>query len=86
MGPGPSNVSSRVLLAMARPTIGHLDPQFLQLMDAVAEQLRELFGTRNELTIPISATGSAGMETAFVNVLEPGLVGGARHSMEIDRS
>jgi len=72
MGPGPSNVSSRVLLAMARPTIGHLDPQFLQLMDAVAEQLRELFGTRNELTIPISATGSAGMETAFVNVLEPG--------------
>jgi alanine-glyoxylate transaminase/serine-glyoxylate transaminase/serine-pyruvate transaminase len=72
MGPGPSNVSSRVLLAMARPTIGHLDPQFLKLMDAVAEQLRELFGTRNELTIPISATGSAGMETAFVNVLEPG--------------
>jgi len=72
MGPGPSNVSARVLSAMARPTIGHLDPQFLQLMDATAEQLRELFGTRNELTVPISATGSAGMETAFVNVLEPG--------------
>ena len=72
MGPGPSNVASRVLLAMARPTIGHLDPRFLQLMDEVAEQLREVFGTANPLTVPISGTGSAGMETAFVNVLEPG--------------
>jgi len=72
MGPGPSNVAPRVLLAMAQPTIGHLDPWFLQLMDEVAEQLREVFGTRNPLTVPISATGSAGMETAFVNVLEPG--------------
>jgi alanine-glyoxylate transaminase/serine-glyoxylate transaminase/serine-pyruvate transaminase len=57
---------------MAQPTIGHLDPRFLQLMDEVAEQLRVVFGTENRLTVPISATGSAGMETAFVNVLEPG--------------
>jgi len=72
MGPGPSNVASRVLLAMAQPTIGHLDPQFLRLMDEVADQLRVIFGTKNALTVPISATGSAGMETSFVNVLEPG--------------
>lgn len=72
MGPGPSNVSPSVLLAMARPTIGHLDPAFLGLMDEVAAQLRELFGTANRMTIPISGTGSAGMETAFDNLLEPG--------------
>lgn len=72
MGPGPSNVSARVLLAMARPTVGHLDPSFLGLMDQLSEQLRTVFGTSNRLTIPISATGSAGMETAFVNMLEPG--------------
>ncbi|MGD8868077.1 MAG: aminotransferase class V-fold PLP-dependent enzyme, partial [Gemmatimonadales bacterium] len=72
MGPGPSNVSARVLLAMAQPTIGHLDPEFLKLMDRISGQLRAVFGTTNELTIPISGTGSAGMETAFVNMLEPG--------------
>jgi alanine-glyoxylate transaminase/serine-glyoxylate transaminase/serine-pyruvate transaminase len=72
MGPGPSNVSARVRLAMARPTVGHLDPRFLELMDEVAAQLRIVFGTSNELTVPISGTGSAGMETAFVNLLEPG--------------
>lgn len=72
MGPGPSNVSPRVLLAMARPTVGHLDPAFLELMDELADQLRELFGTANQMTIPISGTGSAGMETAFDNLLEPG--------------
>ncbi|UCC47539.1 MAG: alanine--glyoxylate aminotransferase family protein [Gemmatimonadota bacterium] len=72
MGPGPSGVSARVLLAMARPTVGHLDPDFLELMDEVAAQLREIFGTENRLTVPISGTGSAGMETAFVNLLEPG--------------
>jgi len=72
MGPGPSNVSARVLLAMSRPTIGHLDPEFLKLMDRISGQLRVVFGTTNELTIPISGTGSAGMETAFVNMLEPG--------------
>ncbi|UCC81445.1 MAG: alanine--glyoxylate aminotransferase family protein [Gemmatimonadota bacterium] len=72
MGPGPSNVSPRVLLAMARPTIGHLDPAFLGLMDELAAQLRLLFGTANRMTIPISGTGSAGMETVFDNLLEPG--------------
>jgi alanine-glyoxylate transaminase/serine-glyoxylate transaminase/serine-pyruvate transaminase len=72
MGPGPSNVSPRVLLAMARPTVGHLDPSFLGLMDELAAQLRQLFGTANSMTIPISGTGSAGMETAFDNLLEPG--------------
>lgn len=72
MGPGPSNVNPRVLLAMARPTVGHLDPEFLEMMDQVSSQLRRLFGTANELTFAISATGSAGMETAFVNILEPG--------------
>lgn len=72
MGPGPSNVSPRVLLAMARPTIGHLDPAFLGLMDEIAAQLRQLFGTANRMTIPISGTGSAGMETAFDNLLEAG--------------
>ncbi len=72
MGPGPSNVSARVLLAMGRPTVGHLDPAFLRLMDEVADQLRTLFGTANAMTIPISGTGSAGMETAFDNLVEPG--------------
>ncbi len=72
MGPGPSNVSPRVLLAMARPTVGHLDPAFLRLMDETADQLRALFGTANRMTLPISGTGSAGMETAFDNLLEPG--------------
>jgi alanine-glyoxylate transaminase/serine-glyoxylate transaminase/serine-pyruvate transaminase len=72
MGPGPSNVSPNVLLAMARPTVGHLDPRFLELMDEVRDQLRAVFGTANEFTVPISATGSAGMETAFVNLIEPG--------------
>lgn len=72
MGPGPSEVSARVRLAMARPTIGHLDPAFLELMDEITAQLREIFGTDDGLTVPISGTGSAGMETAFVNFLEPG--------------
>ncbi len=72
MGPGPSDVHPRVLKAMATPMIGHLDPQFIQIMDAVKDMLRQLFKTRNELTFPVSATGSAGMETCFVNLLEPG--------------
>jgi alanine-glyoxylate transaminase/serine-glyoxylate transaminase/serine-pyruvate transaminase len=72
MGPGPSNVSSRVLLAMARPTVGHLDPDFLEMMNQVSAGLRELFGTANPLTFAVSATGSAGMEASFVNVLEAG--------------
>ena len=72
MGPGPSDVHPRVLKAMATPLIGHLDPQFIRIMDAVKDMLRRLFQTRNELTFPVSATGSAGMETCFVNLLEPG--------------
>ena len=72
MGPGPSDVHPRVLKAMATPLIGHLDPQFIQIMDAVKDMLRRLFQTRNELTFPVSATGSAGMKTCFVNLLEPG--------------
>ena len=72
MGPGPSDVSLRVLAASARPTIGHLDPEFVRLMDDVKRLLQFAFQTQNELTIPLSAPGSAGMEAAFVNLLEPG--------------
>lgn len=72
MGPGPSNVDARVLGALARATIGHLDPVFLEMMNQVSDQLRRLFVTANHLTFAVSGTGSAGMETAFVNVLEPG--------------
>jgi alanine-glyoxylate transaminase/serine-glyoxylate transaminase/serine-pyruvate transaminase len=72
LGPGPSDVSSRVLGAMARPTIGHLDPKFLQLMDEIKVLLQFAFQTRNALTLPISAPGSAGMETCFVNLISPG--------------
>ena len=72
MGPGPSDASSRVLAASARPTIGHLDPEFVRLMDDVKRLLQFAFQTQNELTIPLSAPGSAGMEAAFVNLLEPG--------------
>ncbi len=72
LGPGPSNVHWRVLRAMSTPLVGHLDPCFLELMDELCAMLRLLFKTRNRLTIPISGTGSAGMETCFVNVLEPG--------------
>jgi len=71
MGPGPSDVSPRVLKALSRPTVGHLDPYFLKLLDETQSMLREVFGTANALTLPISATGSAGMETCFVNLLEP---------------
>ncbi len=72
MGPGPSDVSPRVLAASARPTIGHLDPLFVGLMDDVKRLLQYAFQTKNELTIPLSAPGSAGMEAAFVNLLECG--------------
>jgi alanine-glyoxylate transaminase/serine-glyoxylate transaminase/serine-pyruvate transaminase len=71
MGPGPSDVHPLVLKAMATPMIGHLDPQFIGIMDNVMEMLRTLFRTKNQLTFAISATGSAGMETCFVNLLEP---------------
>ena len=72
MGPGPSDVPPEVLAALARPTIGHLDPEFLRVLDETQARLREVFGTSNALTLPISATGSAGMEACFVNLLEPG--------------
>ncbi len=72
MGPGPSDVHPRILAAMARPTIGHLDPLFVDMMDEMKLLLQYAFQTRNALTIPVSAPGSAGMETCFVNLLEPG--------------
>jgi len=72
MGPGPSDVHPRVLAALARPTIGHLDPKFVEMMDDVKGMLQSAFMTRNELTMPVSAPGSAGMETCFVNLVEPG--------------
>ena len=72
MGPGPSDVNPRILEAMARPTIGHLDPSFVNLMDEVKSLLQDTFLTKNELTMPVSAPGSAGMETCFVNLVEPG--------------
>jgi len=72
LGPGPSNVPPRVLEAMARPLWGHLDPRFLDVMDETQEHLRHLFGTANEMTLPLSATGSAGMEASLANLLEPG--------------
>lgn len=72
MGPGPSDVHPRVLKAMATPLVGHLDPQFIAIMDGVKGMLQELFRTKNELTLAVSGTGSAGMETCFVNLLEPG--------------
>jgi len=72
LGPGPSPVDDRVLSAMAAPVLGHLDPLFLGCMDDVQALLRYVFETENRVTIPISATGSAGMEAALVNVIEPG--------------
>jgi alanine-glyoxylate transaminase / serine-glyoxylate transaminase / serine-pyruvate transaminase len=72
MGPGPSDVNPRILEAMSRPTIGHLDPVFVDMMDEMKGMLRTAFQTKNELTMPVSAPGSAGMETCFVNLVEPG--------------
>ena len=72
MGPGPSDVSPRVLAAMGRPTIGHLDPLFVELMDEIKQLLQYALKTKNELTLPISAPGSAGMEAAFANLVSPG--------------
>jgi alanine-glyoxylate transaminase / serine-glyoxylate transaminase / serine-pyruvate transaminase len=72
MGPGPSDVHPRVLAAMARPTIGHLDPAFVAMMDEVKQLLQYAFQTKNPLTLPVSAPGSAGMETCFANLVEPG--------------
>src|SRR5436305_8837197 len=72
LGPGPSGIHPRVLLAMAQPTIGHLDPEFLGLMDGIMARLRPLFGTQNAATFAVSGTGMAGMETCFANLIERG--------------
>ncbi len=72
MGPGPSDVPPRVLQAMARPTIGHLDPEFVRMMEELKQLLRYAFQTANEITFPVSGPGSVGMETCFVNLVEPG--------------
>src|SRR5437868_7271287 len=72
LGPGPSPVEDRILQAMAAPLLGHLDPLFLRCMDDIQELLRYVFETTNRVTVPVSATGSAGMEAALVNVIEPG--------------
>ena len=72
LGPGPSNVHPEVLDAMSQPLIGHMDPEFIALMDSIKSRLRPLFGTDNEMTLPLSATGSAGMEACLANLLEAG--------------
>jgi len=72
MGPGPSDVSERVLKALSQQTVGHLDPTFVSLMDEIKTLLQYAFQTKNELTIPVSAPGSSGMETCFMNLVEPG--------------
>jgi alanine-glyoxylate transaminase/serine-glyoxylate transaminase/serine-pyruvate transaminase len=72
LGPGPSPVPQRVLRALGAPTLGHLDPQYLTIMDQVCEMLRQVFQTKNPLTFPVSGTGMAGMECVAVNLIEPG--------------
>ncbi len=72
MGPGPSNPYPEVVTAFGRPLLGHLDPEFLHVLDETCDRLRTVFRTRNPLTLPISGTGSAGMEACFVNLVEPG--------------
>jgi alanine-glyoxylate transaminase / serine-glyoxylate transaminase / serine-pyruvate transaminase len=72
MGPGPCNPYPEVVSAFTRPLLGHLDPAFLEVLDETCERLRALFRTTNSLTLPVSGTGSAGMEAAFVNVVGPG--------------
>ncbi|HET6374274.1 MAG TPA: alanine--glyoxylate aminotransferase family protein [Candidatus Polarisedimenticolia bacterium] len=72
LGPGPSGVDPRVLSALSQTLLGHLDPAFLAIMDDVQGMLRQVFGTTNRVTLPISGTGTAGMETAFANLVEPG--------------
>src|SRR4030081_1051008 len=72
MGPGPSNPYPEVMQALARPVLGHLDPDFLALLDETCDRLRAVFRTDNALTLPIGGAGAAGMETAFVNLVAPG--------------
>src|SRR3954470_20691116 len=72
MGPGPSDVAPTVLKAMSAPLLGHLDPVFVKMMDEIKAMLRQVFLTKNEMTFPVSGTGSAGMEFCCVNLIEPG--------------
>ncbi|HVY69734.1 MAG TPA: alanine--glyoxylate aminotransferase family protein [Verrucomicrobiae bacterium] len=72
MGPGPSDVAPSVLTALSMPLVGHLDPEFVRMMEEIKAMLRSVFLTRNEMTFPISGTGSAGMEFCFVNLIDPG--------------
>lgn len=72
LGPGPSPVPARVLRALSAPLLGHLDPEFLAIMNEIQQKLRSVFLTSNQLTIPVSGTGSAGMEACFVNFVDPG--------------
>src|SRR5918912_94253 len=72
LGPGPSNPYPEATVALTRPLLGHLDPEFLGILDETSDRLRQVFGTANRRTLPLSATGSAGMEAAFVNTVGPG--------------
>ena len=72
LGPGPSEVPARVLAALASPTLGHLDPEYLRIMDETRGLLQQVFGTANQLTLAVSGTGSAGMEACVANLTEPG--------------
>ena len=72
MGPGPSTVPARILRAIGAPTLGHLDPQYIDYMDETCQMLRDVFQTNNALTFPVSGTGMAGMEAVIVNLIEPG--------------
>ena len=72
LGPGPSEVPAQVLQALALPTIGHLDPEYLRLMDETRALLQQVFGTQNRLTLAVPGTGSAGMEACVANLVEPG--------------
>src|SRR3712207_5998894 len=72
LGPGPSNPYPEATVALGYPLLGHLDPLFLQVLDETSDRLRQVFGTSNRRTLPLSATGSAGMEAAFVNTVGPG--------------
>src|SRR3954453_8235496 len=72
MGPGPCNPYPEVMAALGRPMLGHLDPDFVTILDETCERLRTVFATRNPMTLPVSGTGSAGMEAAFVNTVGPG--------------
>src|SRR4051812_41572156 len=72
LGPGPSNPYPEATVALGQPLLGHLDPVFLGILDETSERLRQVFGTANRRTLPLSATGSAGMEAGFVNTVGPG--------------